>query len=245
MNAGFSERTFEFCFNSEFCHNFGGMLASHPHIPSQRQEKDLGYDVEMRILQSQFTASIFIQHKISAFAEVRVGRNAKYYDQHKGPYFRFPVDNHQHNTLYELSRTKGNAYYCAPIFHRRHELEAFYRTNQIGDKSLILDPLDVGQLADSDRHNVTYSPQGLNAKIHSDVRSFSGHFSGGRERSPEYRRRPITIEYVRELADTLVERTANSDATSQFLSEVKNRNYLQQVQYLLGRVYSVSWILLK
>lgn len=104
MNPGFSERTFEFCFNAEFCQSFGGLLASHPNIPSQREEKDLGYDVEFRIQQSQFTTSIFIQHKVSSFAEVKAGRNAKFYDAHGGPYFRFSVDNDQHNTLCELSR---------------------------------------------------------------------------------------------------------------------------------------------
>ncbi|WP_249869151.1 hypothetical protein [Oceanobacillus saliphilus] len=42
---GFSERTFEFCFNAEFCMKNKGLLATHPLLPSQRQEKHLGYDV--------------------------------------------------------------------------------------------------------------------------------------------------------------------------------------------------------
>lgn len=58
MGPGFSERTFEFCFNAEFCQLFGGLLASHPHIPSQREEKDLGYDVEFVIRHTRPTAPI-------------------------------------------------------------------------------------------------------------------------------------------------------------------------------------------
>jgi hypothetical protein len=140
--------------NSVSMRSSGGLLASHPHIPSQREEKDLGYDVEFRIQHGQFTTSIFFQHKVSSFAEVKAGRNAKFYDAHGGPYFRFVVDNDQHNTLCELSRNRGNAYYCAPRFHLRHELEAHFRAPSIGNNSLLLDPLDVEEIADDDHHYV-------------------------------------------------------------------------------------------
>src|SRR5437773_550394 len=110
MTPGFSERTFEFCFNSEYCQLNAALLATHPNIPSQRMEKDLGYDVEFEINNGNYTRSLFIQHKVSSFAEKRAGANSKFYAVHRGPYFRFPVDNEQHNTLCELSRTRGNAF---------------------------------------------------------------------------------------------------------------------------------------
>jgi hypothetical protein len=43
MGPGSNERTFEFCYNAEYCHINAALLATHPHIPSQNAEKDLGY----------------------------------------------------------------------------------------------------------------------------------------------------------------------------------------------------------
>lgn len=241
---GFSERTFEFCFNAEFCQSFGGLLASHPHIPSQRAEKDLGYDVEFRIQQSQFTTSIFIQHKVASYAEYRSGTNAKFYDTYNGPYFRFAIDRDQHNTLHELSRTKGNAYYCAPRFHLRHELEAYFRAPSIADNSLLLDPLDVGLIADDERHNITYAPNGSMPMLHSDNRAFRQSFSGGRERPPQFRRQTIDLGYVESLSYDLIKRTADSRFEKAVTIEVRRSRPIDAAQYLLGHVYDVSWILL-
>ena len=126
MTPGFSERTFEFCFNSEYCQLNKALLATHPNIPSQRTEKDLGYDVEFEIKNGNYTRSLFLQHKVSSIAERRAGSNSKFYAVHRGPYFRFPVDKEQHNTLCELSRTRGNAFYCAPRFNSRGALETHY-----------------------------------------------------------------------------------------------------------------------
>jgi hypothetical protein len=141
VGPGFSERTFEFCYNAEYCQINAALLATHPHIPSQNAEKDLGYDVEFKINEGNYTKSLFLQHKVSSYAEVRAGRNAQFYAAHGGPYFRFVVDNEQHNVLCELSRTKGNAFYCGPRFHLRHELETHFRGPSIAANSVLLDPL--------------------------------------------------------------------------------------------------------
>ncbi len=107
VGPGFSERTFEFCYNAEYCQINAALLATHPHIPSQNAEKDLGYDVEFKIHEGNYTRSLFLQHKVSSYAEVLAGRNAQFYAAHGGPYFRFVVDNEQHNVLCELSRTRA------------------------------------------------------------------------------------------------------------------------------------------
>ena len=66
MKPGFSERTFEFCYNAEYCQLNAALLATHPHIPSQRAEKDLGYDVEFKIIDGKFTRFLFLQHKVAS-----------------------------------------------------------------------------------------------------------------------------------------------------------------------------------
>src|SRR6185295_4594947 len=74
MGPGFSERTFEFCYNAEYCQRNAALLATHPHIPSQQAEKDLGYDVEFQIDNGSFTRSLFLQHKVASFAERKAGK---------------------------------------------------------------------------------------------------------------------------------------------------------------------------
>ena len=68
MRPGFSERTFEFCYNAEYCHIHAAVLATHPYIPSQNAEKELGYDVEFKINEGNYTKSVFLQHKVSSYA---------------------------------------------------------------------------------------------------------------------------------------------------------------------------------
>lgn len=46
---GFSERVFEFGFNSEYAAQNRAVLAAAPHIPTQNDEKALGYDIAFEI----------------------------------------------------------------------------------------------------------------------------------------------------------------------------------------------------
>ena len=240
----FGERTFEFCYNMEYCIANAGILASYPHIPTQRAEKDLGYDVEMKINQGGFTRSLFLQHKVSAFAEFRAGRNGKFYDAHLGPYFRFPVDNEQHNTLLELSRTKGNAFYCAPRFHQNHELESHFNAKSICANAMLLDPQDVGGITDSDRHNITYKPSGSDATLHSETRRFKKSFSGAGENAPRLKQQDIDKNYIEALSKELFERTRQSKFKNSVTEELERAKPIERAQILLGRVYEVSWLLL-
>lgn len=244
MGPGFSERTFEFCYNAEYCSLNAALLATHPHIPSQQVEKDLGYDVEFKIINGHYTRSVFLQHKVSSYAEVRAGRNAHFYAAHNAPYFRFPVDNDQHNVLCELSRTMGNAFYCAPRFHLRHELEAHFRGPSVGLHPILLDPLDVGEITDTDRHNITYNVAGGNPTLHSEARRFRKGFGGGREDPPPLKQQPVTVEYVEALSGKLIQRTRDSKYRPALTGEVQRSRPIEQVQVLLGRVYQVTWLLL-
>jgi hypothetical protein len=244
VSPGFSERTFEFCYNAEYCQINAALLATHPHIPSQRAEKDLGYDVEFKINNGHYTRSLFLQHKVSSFAEVRAGRNALFYAAHGQPYFRFPVDNEQHNVLCELSRTKGNAFYCSPRFHLSHELETNFRRASIASNAILLDPLDIGVIADNERHNITYDALGQNPTLHSEPRRFQRVYGGGKENAPELRQQPITAAYVQSLSDELVRRTRDSKFRASVTKELERGSPIERAQVLLGRVYQVTWLLL-
>jgi hypothetical protein len=244
MRPGFSERTFEFCYNAEYCQKNAALLATHPHIPSQRAEKELGYDVEFKLNHGSYTRSLFLQHKISSFAEGRSGRNAQFYNTHGCPYFRFSVDNDQHNVLCELSRARGSAFYCAPIFHARTHLEINFRSFLIGKNSIFLDPLDVGEIADNGHHNITYDQFGKNPTLHSEPRRFKRVFGGGEENAPDLKVQPITPAYVQNLSEELVRRTRDSKFRSSLTAEINRARPIERAQILLGRVYQVTWLLL-
>lgn len=244
MIPGFSERTFEFCFNAEYCKVNAALLATHPHIPSQQMEKDLGYDVEFKIRHGHYTRSIFLQHKVASFAAVRAGSNRKFFDAHMAPYFRFPVDNDQHNTLCQLSQTKGNAFYCAPMFHERAVLEGHFFGSTVAASSVLLDPLQVGRIVDADRHNITFNQAGLNATLHSDVRRFEREYTGGKERSPPLERVDVTLDYVEELSEQLIGDTRANRFEPYLSREFRATRPVERAQILLAHVYDVSWILL-
>ncbi|MBK1700568.1 hypothetical protein [Thiococcus pfennigii] len=244
MNPAFSERTFEFCFNAEYCFANSALLASHPHIPSQQKEKDLGYDVEFKIRQGNYTKSIYIQHKVSSYAEKRAGANAQFFNTHNGPYFRFAVDNEQHNTLHDLSATKGNAFYCAPRFHLTHELEGHFRASTIRRNAVLLDPLTVGQINDNNRHNVTYDASGRNPTLHSDPRPFERAYSGAEDDPPKLRELRIDLSFIDDLSADLMQRAISSRFENAVTDAIKRARPIEQVQHLLGRVYQVSWLLL-
>jgi hypothetical protein len=244
MGPGFSERMFEFCYNAEYCQLNAAMLATHPHIPSQRLEKYLGYDVEFRLTHERYTRSVFLQHKVSSFAEVRAGKNAKFYDTHGAAYFRFPVNNEQHNVLCDLSRSKGDAFYCAPKFYLPRQLEANFRTSSIGENSILLNPLDVGEIPDAETHNITYDTNGLNPTLHSDPRSFKRAFGGGKQNAPQLKRLPIADEYINLLSEDLLRRAKESKFKSHITTEIERLTSIEKAQFVLGRIYEVTWLLL-
>jgi hypothetical protein len=244
MTPGFSERTFEFCFNAEYCRVNAAILATHPHIPSQQMEKDLGYDVEFLIINGHFTKSLFLQHKVASFATTRAGRNRKFFDVHMAPYYRFSLDNDQHNTLVQLGQTKGNAFYCAPIFHERSALEAHFFGNTVTANAILLNPLHVGQIIGTARHNITFNQAGLNATLHSDVRRFEQEYTGGDVRRPPLHQVDVTIDYVDELSERLIASTRTNRFEPFLTRKFRATRPVERVQILLAHVYDVTWLLL-
>lgn len=244
MPPGFSERNFEFCFNTEFCKSLKGLLASHPFIPSQQMEKSLGYDVKFELQHRSFRTSVFLQHKVSHFAEKLAGKNERFYRSYNAPYYRFSIDNDQHNTLYDLSNTKGNAFYCAPIFYSRAQLEIYFFSGLIGDNSIWLDPVDVGYINDTERHNITYSATGHNPILHSQPRPFKNGFRASIKEMPKLKEQIIDKIYIEDLSEYLAKRTVDSKFKKEYTKAVERLKPIEKTQYLLGHVYHVSWILI-
>lgn len=254
MYSAFSERTFEFCYNAEYCRLNAGILATHPSIPSQNEEKDLGYDVEFQLLQLGHVRSLFLQHKIVHFAGSRAGRNARFFNAHGGPYYRFPVDTHQHNVLHDLSANQGDAFYCAPAFNRTIDLRQAYETLQICGQSVWLDPMEVGRIFDVDSHHTTFSEDGTRRYLHSEVRSFSESPRGTRSKE-SLRETEVSAASIEEFAEFLSESSKSSSRREKMDAEIErerpqgavrleDQRPIKIIQQVLARVYDVSWIVL-
>jgi hypothetical protein len=175
VNAEFSEREFEFCFNSEWVRKNRGALLGTPVIPTTRAERFKGYDVGFRIRHGRYRRSIFLQHKVPVFVNRRAGRNARFMANHpKGAYLRFllrqSAKSPQHNTLLALAkrRPSSDVLYCVPLFHSYQSLRDYLATDQITDHSLYLPVRSMQRIADSKPHSVTLEPDASRWFFHSE-----------------------------------------------------------------------------
>ena len=66
---GFSERVFEFSFNAEYSNANRALLSAAPHIPTQNEEKWLGYDVAFELNRRGIVHSLALQHKVCRFVD--------------------------------------------------------------------------------------------------------------------------------------------------------------------------------
>jgi hypothetical protein len=144
----------------------------------------------------------------------------------------------------DLSVSRGNTYYCSPCYNVRAALAEAYRTGTVAQRSLLLDPVDVGRIIDDERHNITYSPSGDFPTLHSEPRNFEHSFRGAGERAPRLKPLRVTLDMVSEFAEELshVAGTVVPHGTDE---ERSNRTDVQFVQVMLGRVFKTSWILLR
>ena len=241
-NRGFSERTYEFCFNAEFCERHNGLLAALPILPSQRQEKYLGYDVSFKIENGNYCYSLFLQHKIPSYASNRVFNNRSFYDTHNGPYFRFKVDKEQHNRMIEQGSI-GNIFYCGPLFYTYQDLEDNYKAKSIVNSSIWIDPNNT-TIIDNINHNITYDPLGTVAYLHSDPRLIKTI------KSEDFRsvliKRKVDLNYIRNLANDLSKLLIDTPYERLFPNDPEDdlKDNVARIQNILGRVFDISWILI-
>jgi len=244
LGLGFRERTFEFCFNAEYCQKNSANLITHPDIPTQNKEKDLGYDVKFKIREGGIARSLFLQHKVPYYAGQRVGSNAKFYDAHNGPYYRFRVDTHQHNTLVKLSRSPfEDTFYCAPIFHSRKMLEQNFWDKKIGEDSIWINPKKIGAIHDNENHNLTYNVNGENPVLHSEWKQIEQWHRASGESAPRLTDVEISNDYIERLSRNLLSWTQESKYERYVTRQLRQKSSLEIAQELLAKVYRVTWIL--
>ena len=247
MSAAFNEREFEFCFNAEFVRKNSAALIGTPIIPSQRLENVLGYDVEFRIKNGQFTRSLFLQHKVSYYAQNRSGRNAFIWNCYLGPYFRFPVERldrtGQHNLLVDLADRGEDVFYCAPAFVGLDNLQNCFVQDNVIDNSRFFDPKDMGKITDFDQHHVSYDPTGTFGFFHSGPKKLEKTVSW--KTLKQYTKdRNVNMEYAEQLFEVLsasVETVFHAAVTVP--DKVKEGGKVLTVSYVLRRYFNLEWLI--
>lgn len=160
----FSERLFEFAYNSEYSNSNKANLAGIPFIPNQQEEKTLAYDIWFKLTKTKGSKwhSLFLQHKVASYchlSSIATKCKSKFYNTHGSPYFIFKLDNRQYNRILALRKGGEKAYYSAPIFHEMAVLESNFVNSKIDSNSIWIDILDCKKIigpALKIKHNVTY-----------------------------------------------------------------------------------------
>lgn len=176
MKCEFSETRFVFGILHELANRCfaTGRGWKAPNLPTQREEKELGYDVEI----TGAVRSIFFQFKIP---EKKTTANSKYWNEMGGPYYEFHIwpdsTSPQHNNLLNLaaSNPRNKVYYCSPRFHTNREYEVNYRNKAIASNSVYVPCGTLMRITGSDAHSICYTKDPRTAPVmHSEP-----HFATG------------------------------------------------------------------
>jgi len=167
LRPGFSERVFEFSFNAEYAHRNRAILAGAPSIPTQNEEKSLGYDVMFELKAGGGAVhTVALQHKVSRFVD-KLGRsNGDFWKAAGGPYFAFRLDTDQYNLIQAISSmgtTGGEFQFCAPLFATRADMNTHYMASSVEGNSIWIDVAGAGQISDGDTHTIVYRQDGTQA----------------------------------------------------------------------------------
>jgi hypothetical protein len=164
---GFSERVFEFSFNAEYAHRNRAVLAGAPSIPTQNEEKWLGYDVAFEVEQRGGTVHLVaLQHKVARYVDGLGPTNRHFWASAGGAYYAFRLDTDQYNLIQSVAAANlpGIEFsYCAPIFASRGDMNGHYLAGTVEQNSIWIDVAGAGQITDDETHTVIYSPSGSHA----------------------------------------------------------------------------------
>jgi hypothetical protein len=203
--AQFSEFSFGFAYTREVVATCWPALSGHPVLPSLYDEGQRGgFDVAMGL--SGWT--YFAQFKRADYLS---RGNASWWDEHAGPYYRFPITrrrlSRQHDLLLALEEQSvfHIVEYVAPRFHTNAALAAAFADEKVVGRSMRLFPRRVGRI-DDDQHFVTYSAAG-DPVVRSEPFSVEPPYNAqelGDWRPPEEDVAPV--EFTSETFDQIAER---------------------------------------
>lgn len=167
LRPGFSERVFEFAFNAEYADRNRAILAAAPSIPTQNEEKELGYDVLFEVNhRGGAIHAVALQHKVARYVDGRAPTNHHFWSAADGPYFAFSLDTDQYNLVQRVSAAKCPGFgfhFCAPVFASRRDMNTHYLGKKVEANSIWIDVSGAMQITDSATHSIIFSEDGTQA----------------------------------------------------------------------------------
>lgn len=167
LRPGFSERVFEFSFNAEYADRNRAILAGAPSIPTQNEEKTLGYDVMFEVkARGGAVHAVALQHKVCRFVDQRGPTNRNFWRAAGGPYFAFRLDTDQYNLIESIASAgmPGIEFrFCAPLFATRSAMNKHYLAGSVEGNSMWVDVAGAGQITDDEIHTIIYRQDGTQA----------------------------------------------------------------------------------
>jgi hypothetical protein len=161
MRSSISEFSYGYALTEKMVRRTAPLVTVAPRFPSLREEgkQGNGYDLEINC-----GIPIFIQFKLSdvfrraSIRELKCALNPPL----KLPLYRMHLRSrrysNQHESLLSLE-LKGNAvYYAAPMFSSGDELNQYYSSDKIIEKSVFISPSQIGEISDDKDHHVSFSP---------------------------------------------------------------------------------------
>lgn len=156
----FSEFSYGFAYTREVVQKCWTAVRGAPVLPSLYDEgRGGGFDVSVGLRGWTY----FAQFKRSDFLS---RSNARWWHDHGGSYYRFPITrprhSRQHELLLELERESvfHIVEYVAPRFHTNAELSIHFLRGTVMAKSLRVFPASVGNFVDAQQHYVTFTRAG-------------------------------------------------------------------------------------
>jgi hypothetical protein len=167
LTPGFSERVFEFSFNAEYADRNRAVLAGAPSIPTQNEEKWLGYDVAFELnRRGGAVHAVALQHKVPRYVDNLGPKNSHFWNATGGPYFAFRLDTDQYN-LIESIASAGlpgiEFWFCSPGFASRSDMNSNYIGRTVEANSIWIDVAGAGVITDDEVHTIIYPPNGSQA----------------------------------------------------------------------------------
>jgi len=146
----FSEFSYGHALVDNIVHGGFGSLSAAPVFPNLKTEGSVGggYDVKIPLC----PVPLFLQFKIPQI----ISRNSRLMPpEYFAPYYRMhlrtkPIN--QHNMLCDLENSGNEVFYATPVFDEERDLDRYYQSNTIVDRSAFFSPLDIGWMNDTSHH---------------------------------------------------------------------------------------------
>jgi len=204
---GFSERVFEFGFNAEFAESNKALLVSAPDIPTQNQEKYLGYDVLFELSTAGgVTNAVALQHKTVRKVDGASGTNSRFSAVAGLPYFAFRIDAWQFNTIESIASAGlpgVEFYYCIPRFTLRTDMNAHYLKRTVSVNSLWIDVAGAGAIDELKSHSIVFTASGSDAWVFSTDPKKLKVVEPRLKRADDARREPFQFTELRDVYDRI------------------------------------------